>query len=317
MSDPPEATLSAIRGCMSSVKAAGAFDKVHKEECAFSFDTPYSSGGLYVNLSNHLGFGEQCVALDVERSGAPACLYLHERWTKTVVPPTAEEEAAKAAAPAKLKIEEPPAVVVDKVYEIVVMPTGERLPFPDGGNDALPYSVNEAALSVLKHEGTGGRADAANAAWEEEEAQPSKYAAELAQEACPVESRISPDPNSWKCAMTGATENLWLNLSDGYIGGGRKYADGSGGSGGALDHFTEMKAQGKVYPLCVKLGTITAAGADVYSYAPDDGPYEDAQGHMVTDPQVTVVVVVVVVVLVLLLLVTLLVALTPSLHLPL
>jgi ubiquitin carboxyl-terminal hydrolase 5/13 len=50
--------------------------------------------------------------------------------------------------------------------------------------------------------------------------------------------------------------------------------DGTGGNGSALRHF---EATGSKYPLVVKLGTITPAGADVYSYAPDE---ED----MVTDP---------------------------------
>ncbi len=75
-----------------------------------------------------------------------------------------------------------------------------------------------------------------------------------------------------KCEKSGATENLWLNLSTGFIGGGRKNWDGSGGSNGALDHFTET---GEKYPLVVKLGTITGdvETADCYSYAKDeDGP---------------------------------------------
>jgi ubiquitin carboxyl-terminal hydrolase 5/13 len=61
-------------------------------------------------------------------------------------------------------------------------------------------------------------------------------------------------------------------LSTGFIGGGRKNWDGSGGSNGALDHFMET---GEKYPLVVKLGTITAdiETADCYSYAKDeDGP---------------------------------------------
>ena len=86
--------------------------------------------------------------------------------------------------------------------------------------------------------------------------------------------KISNDPATWKCEMSGDTDNLWLNLSTGYIGGGRKNWDGSGGSGAALQHFEDT---GKKYPLCVKLGTITARGADVWSYAPD----EDA---LVEDP---------------------------------
>ena len=81
---------------------------------------------------------------------------------------------------------------------------------------------------------------------------------------------MNPDPSSWECAKSGMKENLWLNLSDGHIGSGRSYFDGSGGKDGAIDHYREMKKQGKEYPLVVKLGTITKDGADVYSYADDE-----------------------------------------------
>lgn len=60
------------------------------------------------------------------------------------------------------------------------------------------------------------------------------------------------------------TENLWLNLSTGFVGSGRQNWDGSGGNGAALRHY---EATGRKYPLCVKLGTITPHGADVFSYA--------------------------------------------------
>lgn len=53
------------------------------------------------------------------------------------------------------------------------------------------------------------------------------------------------------------------------------YLAGSGGTGAALKHFEET---GNKYPLVVKLGTITANGADVYSYAPDED-------KLVTDPK--------------------------------
>lgn len=78
----------------------------------------------------------------------------------------------------------------------------------------------------------------------------------------------------WKCDETGATENLWLNLSTGHIGSGRPQWDGTGGNGAALRHY---ESTGKKYPLVVKLGTITPGGADVYSYASDED-------DMVIDP---------------------------------
>ena len=75
-------------------------------------------------------------------------------------------------------------------------------------------------------------------------------------------------------------ENLWLNLSDGHIGSGRRQYDGSGGTNGALNHYEVTRATHPPngFPLVVKLGTITPHGADVYSYAPDEN-------NEVTDPK--------------------------------
>lgn len=38
---------------MHTLKAPAHYDKVHKDECMFSYDSPESPGGLYVNLSNY------------------------------------------------------------------------------------------------------------------------------------------------------------------------------------------------------------------------------------------------------------------------
>ena len=68
-----------------------------------------------------------------------------------------------------------------------------------------------------------------------------------------------------------SSSGLWLNLTDGSIACGRKMWDGSGGNNHAKEHFDNTG-----YPLVVKLGTISADGGDVYSYAEDD---------MVLDPK--------------------------------
>lgn len=81
-------------------------------------------------------------------------------------------------------------------------------------------------------------------------------------------------PSGWKCEKCDLTQNLWLNLTDGSILCGRKFYDGSGGNGHAIEHYHTTG-----YPLAVKLGTITKGGkADVFSYDEDD---------MVDDPNLT------------------------------
>jgi hypothetical protein len=53
-----------------------------------------------------------------------------------------------------------------------------------------------------------------------------RYAKDLEQ--LPSEGvTISPKPKDWVCKETGATENLWLNLSTGHIGSGRQVSSWS------------------------------------------------------------------------------------------
>jgi uncharacterized UBP type Zn finger protein len=53
-----------------------------------------------------------------------------------------------------------------------------------------------------------------------EELRPSRYAEALPQ--LEPHRKISPNPQDWRCDETGVTENLWLNLSTGFIGSGRQ-----------------------------------------------------------------------------------------------
>lgn len=80
-----------------------------------------------------------------------------------------------------------------------------------------------------------------------------------------IEEKLTKEQLS-KCADCDLTENLWLNLSTGHIGCGRKFFDGTGGNNHALEHY---EASG--YPVCVKSGTISPEGnASVFCYKCDD-----------------------------------------------
>lgn len=103
-------------------------------------------------------------------------------------------------------------------------------------------------------------------------------------------------PSGWTCATEGCdkTENLWMNLTDGFIACGRRNYDGTGGKHKSIlfkfyyfkcNNANYLKGNGHAqahydvtgFPLSVKLGTISEGGAqaDVYSY-PED--------NMVSDP---------------------------------
>ncbi|KAG1658938.1 hypothetical protein FOA52_007130 [Chlamydomonas sp. UWO 241] len=265
------ATMEAVRAGMRGLKAPTAYDKVYKDECMYSYATPESTGGLYVNLRSFQGFSETYLPLDHERS---VCgLYLHQVWRR--VPLSEEELAAQQVAPDKMalggeggfSLGAQPKHKIEKDLAVVVMPGGLRVPLPCAD---LPELVLQVVDAIVKHDAASAQDTVA--VWEEER-KVSRFAEGLPQ-LHPSSKKISPNPKDWRCEETGEEGNLWLNLSTGYIGSGRRNWDGSGGNGSALRHF---EATGRKYPLAVKLGTITPHGADVYSYAPDED-------DMVTDP---------------------------------
>jgi len=283
MSTVGEKDLDVVRAAMRSarpaIRAPSAYDKVCNDECAFSFDTPYSPEGLYVSLGSFQGFGQRHVALDHQRTGNR--LYVHLKWTKTLKPTPTEAEAEQK--PTKLAIggesgfavgEDRYDITKDASLVCLGVEPWVRVPLP---NAELPELIIDACRALIEKKSHLAEASNAAVAWELD-VKPSRYAADLVQ--LPPTKKISPDPKDWVCEESGMRENLWLNLSDGHIGSGRRQWDGSGGTNGALNHYevTRTTHPPLGFPLVVKLGTITPHGADVYSYAPDEN-------NEVTDPK--------------------------------
>ncbi|CAM9616195.1 unnamed protein product [Chrysoparadoxa australica] len=259
-----------------NVKTPSSYDKVYKDECMFSFDTPFSDGGFYVNLSSWHGFGTKYLPLDSALSDGGSALYLHEKWKKVEIASPMDTDSAgnDTKEPTKLAIGVDGGFkTAEMKYDVVkehslarVTSDGsiESLPYDDKAKQELPMVVSMACDAVIAHQGAAEQSEVAS--WEADQELPvSKHAKSLAQ--LDNGKKISNDPATWKCEDSGKTDNLWLNLSTGYIGSGRRNWDGSGGTGAALKHY---EGTGKQYPLCVKLGTINAQGADVYSYDPDE-----------------------------------------------
>ena len=261
--------LSVIRGEFSKVRVPSLHDKVYKDECCVSFDSPFSDTGLYVNISSLQGYGADYWRADAQKTGNK--LYLHEVWTQTLKPKVIADNGDEAA-PTKLAIGTSDGFnVMESQYDltkehalVVLMPSGEAtsVPLP---NSTIPEFISNVLNGIIAHDGMKSKMQVDT--WSaDSEIKESKYAAGLVQ-LDNQGKKISSDPQTWVCEMSGAKDNLWLNLSTGYIGGGRKNWDGTGGSGGALQHYEET---GKQYPLCVKLGTVTAHGGDIWSYAADE-----------------------------------------------
>eukprot|EP00732_Lithocolla_globosa_P001515 Lithocolla_globosa_v1_NODE_769_length_3313_cov_85.298956.p1 type:complete len:961 gc:universal NODE_769_length_3313_cov_85.298956:2905-23(-) len=245
---------------VSGVKVATKTDKVYREECCFSFDTPLSPDGLFVNLSSFRGYGKNFVEMDHQKTGN--ALYLHLK--RTLKPK--EEAATSEDGPPKKKIKHLAIGVeggfevdqpreFDETRTIVQLPGWQVFEI----TTETPEIVRLAVDAIVNSESIGTEEDPA--AWMAEPRVESKFSSTLEQ----LDNGVKIPPSGWKCSMCDLKENLWLNLSDGTLLCGRKNWDGTGGNGHALEHFEKTK-----FPLCVKLATISPEGADIFSYAEDD-----------------------------------------------
>ncbi|CAL6422145.1 unnamed protein product [Bathycoccus prasinos] len=251
--------------CASGNKDFVVDEKIVNDECAYTFASPFVLSscekeqqcyGIFVNMKTRRAVSRKYLRLDSRKTNRQG---IHGGFE--------EEDFAK---PKYTVAKEERIVVYDCERDVIL--AGMKVDFEkdrqteEARNDAsskLPTVVFECAKTISKKEGYDAKKD---------------VMANLVQVKSEGKTRISPDPKTWKCFETGETTNLWLNLSDGVIGSGRRHFDGSGGNGSALRHYQSEKAKGNEYPLVVKLGTITPDGADVYSYAADE---DDA----VTDPK--------------------------------
>ncbi|XP_063291263.1 ubiquitin carboxyl-terminal hydrolase 5 isoform X1 [Pelobates fuscus] len=263
MADMKDALLSVL----PTIRVPRAGDRVHKDECAFSFHTPESDCGLYICMNTFLGFGRPFVERYFNKTGQRAFLHF-----KRIPKPKSDDSSSSGDPPRK----KPTRLAIgmeggfdmaedqceyEEMVKLVILPEfleiqrEELLELPEMVRDRVTSAI-EAILS----------ADSASRkqeiqAWDGEVRQVSKHAFNLPQ----LEGLPRIPPCGWKCSVCDLRENLWLNLTDGSILCGRRYFDGSGGNNHAVQHYRETG-----YPLAVKLGTITPDGADVYSYDEDD-----------------------------------------------
>ena len=277
------ARVAGAGGAGGAVAAPAAGARVRNAECALSFAGPRSPGGLLVGLRD-------LRALGPAEAAARGRAGLFVRIQETAVPAEDGAGAAEAGSGAAGEEEAPQELALGTaggfsggaaddrqwVRELSVVargPAGEEAEAALGAA-GLPEGSSEAAEAVASAQDWGTReaVAAAEAAWRPDGPRESRYARGLQQD--PGAAARPVQRSNWRCASCGAAENLWLNLSDGFIGCGRRHFDGSGGCGAALEHF---ESSGRQCPLAVKLGTITPKGADVYSYAP-------VEDDMVLDP---------------------------------
>ncbi|XP_071869178.1 ubiquitin specific protease 5 [Bombus fervidus] len=250
---------------LSNIRVPQKNDKIYKDECVYSFDTPDTSTGLYVNLTTFLGLGHDYVQHYYQLTKNP--VFLHIKRKRKEIPSKHQGDGPEKKI-TRLAIGTTDGFTPDQQkytyhesYQIVILPNFIAIPYP---TDNLPQKVEVAIKSILEAESATkvAEVEALAGTWDGEIKAVSKHAANLKQ----LDNGKKIPPSGWKCEKCDLTQNLWLNLTDGSILCGRKFYDGTGGNDHAVEHYTLTG-----YPLAVKLGTITKEGkADVFSYDEDD-----------------------------------------------
>uniref|UniRef100_A0A4W5JZX5 Ubiquitin carboxyl-terminal hydrolase n=1 Tax=Hucho hucho TaxID=62062 RepID=A0A4W5JZX5_9TELE len=241
-----------LMSVLSTIRVPRPGDRVHKDECALSFSSPESEGGLYVCMNSFLGFGSQYVDRHHTRSGQRA--YLH----------ISRSRKAPVRIEGGFNVEQEQ---YEEEVKVVLLPDRQEVTSDDLATmpDVVRERVSLAMAGLMSADSVSHALQVQQ--WDGEVRAESRHAIELKQ----LNNGTKIPPCGWRCEVCDLQENLWMNLSDGRVFCGRRYFDGSGGNNHALLHFQQTG-----HPLAVKLGTITPDGADVYSYDEDD---------MVLDPK--------------------------------
>lgn len=252
--------MDSLNKHFSHIKIVNPSDKVHKDECICSYDTSESEGGLYICMKTFEAVSGDFIDYYFERYGHKVYLH-HKRLKYFINKPESSDSKPKRLAIGLEGGFDPDAsskdTRIEDTYSIMIMPERNQIPLP---NPDLPELVLQSVSSIISSESSETR-ESNTSVWDGEQRQVSKYAENLEQ----LSPAAKVPPSGWKCEKCDLKENLWLNLTDGSILCGRRFFDGSGGNNHAVEHYNECK-----HPLAVKLGTITASGADVYSYPEED-----------------------------------------------
>jgi ubiquitin carboxyl-terminal hydrolase 5/13 len=229
----------------------------------YSFQNIDSPEGIYVDLNSWMSFSPAYAQQNYLKTKNP--LYLRIKRSPA---PRVEEEKKETPTVLGVGIEggfdDGSNAKYLWEYAITIFPSMEVIPYdPLNPNSEIPISLQQAIKALIEVDSAEKKEEvkAFNAS-------DFKFESELARNLVQLDNkRVVPENYTCDVCGGGATTNLWLNLTDGHVGCGRRNVDGSGGNGHAMDHYKETQ-----YPIVVKLGTITAdlAEADVHDYVTDE-----------------------------------------------
>ncbi|CAN6453307.1 unnamed protein product [Victoria cruziana] len=120
--------MELLRSHLSRVRIPEPSNRIYKQECCISFDTPRSEGGIYIDMSTFLAFGKEYVEWNYEKTGNP--VYLHIKETRKSIP---EDRPLKKPTLLAIGVDggfESQELEYEATHKIVVLPTYVELPFP-------------------------------------------------------------------------------------------------------------------------------------------------------------------------------------------
>jgi ubiquitin carboxyl-terminal hydrolase 5/13 len=213
---------------------------VYKDECIYCFAT--SDSQIYLCLQCYQGFCLNHCKLHVDKTAGMHSIFLkvHRRLISS---PEEENKPLES-----LRVEPEKSPEYEYRYAFFCFPCQSE-----------QECSNDEKLVQAVHSHLTAKKASEIKAWEEGERQCCSHTFSLKQ--VPLQQTIGKT-----CSSCELSQNLWLCLTCGSIGCGRRQFDGSGGNGHAAAHFEQTS-----HPISVKLGTISPEGdADLYCYTCDD-----------------------------------------------
>lgn len=235
---------------------------VFKDECLFCHNTPANNEqGLAICLHCFKGFCSNHIGLHAGQTAH--AVYLHLK--KTLIVKATDDEVAPTPTKVAIGVEGGVSVYKDE-WDVK---TSVRNYFIDEAHDFLEQGDAEIATlveAVLATNSVNQQAEVQ--AWEQVITE-CTHTLNLVQLA---DAPKLPPKSLSHCGDCELSSNLWLCMTCGHLGCGRRNFDGSGGNGHGVSHFEQSG-----HPLVCKMGTVTAEGtADLYCYACDD-PTKDSK----------------------------------------
>ncbi|KAJ1972760.1 ubiquitin C-terminal hydrolase Ubp14 [Dimargaris xerosporica] len=226
---------------------------IYKDECTLCFETPDSPQGIDVCLTCFNGGCQETLRhgdLHYAKHQHPLALNIQRT-------PKQPDGSPKPAKITKLAIQEEKLDHDRYDHHTSIHCYACQQMYPVHG---APESVAQVANLVMTTLSATKKSEIKS--WEEEEPTGCAHTSNLTQ-LPPAGLAELPLTQCRQCELTA---NLWLCLTCGYVGCGRRQFDGSGGNDHGVQHYQETG-----HPVSCKLGTITPEGtADIYCYACDD-----------------------------------------------